>query len=54
LSILQYPILLKEDEFIKLWYKKDIKFKIPKGKIYQNISSHNSQNIHCSFVMPYE
>ena len=44
-SIFQYPILLKEDEFIKLWYKKDTKFKIPKGKIYLKL--HNCQNVHC-------
>lgn len=35
----KYPILLKEDEFIKLWYKKDTKFKIPKGYIYIHLMS---------------
>lgn len=35
----KYPVLLKEDKFIKLWYKKDTKFKIPKGHIFIHLMS---------------
>ncbi|XP_076076518.1 nardilysin-like [Mytilus galloprovincialis] len=38
-SCTKYPVLLKEDSFIKIWYKKDSKFCVPKGYIHVHLMS---------------